>query len=89
MKIFIYKLLVSLFAVYFLFEFTIGSRIDYFKDMVNSLQDKDQRIVIKEKLKDELRKAIKKDSYFTEDERYLISTFILKLRDELSLDKNN
>ena len=49
----------------------------------------DQRIVMKEKLKDELRKAIKKDNYFTKEESYLISNFIKKLQNELSIDKDN
>ena len=89
MKIFIYKLLISLFAFYVLFEFTIGSRIDYFKDSINSLKNNDQRIIIKEKLKDELRKAIKKENYLTEDESFLISSFIKKLQTELSIDINN
>ena len=51
MKIFIYKLLISLTAFYILFELTIGSRIDYFTDMVNSIRDIDQRVILKEKLK--------------------------------------
>ena len=89
MKIFIYKLLISVLAFYVLFEFTIGSRIDYFKDSINSLKNNDQRIIIKEKLKDELRKAIKKENYLTEDERFLISSFIKKLQKELSIDINN
>lgn len=88
MKIFIYKLLISLFAFYILFEFTIGSRIDYFKNLVNSFQDNDQRFILKEKLKDELRKAIKKENYLTEEEKYLISSFIIKLQKELTIDKN-
>ena len=87
MKIFIYKLLISLFAFYILFELTIGPRMDYFKNFIDSLRDNDQRIIIKEKLKDELRKAIEKENYFTEDERYLISNFIIKLQKELSIDK--
>ena len=89
MKIFIYKLLISLIAAYILFEFTVGVRIDYFKDTIASLKDSNQRIIIKEKIKDELRKAIKKENYFTEDERFLISNFILKIQKELSLEKNN
>ena len=89
MKIFIYKLFISLFAFYILFELTIGSRIDYFKNLVNSLKDSDQRIIIKEKLKEELRKAIKKENYLTEDEKYLISSFIIKIQKELSIDKDN
>ena len=44
---------------------------------------------MKEKLKDELRKAIKKDNYFTKEESYLISNFIKKLQNELSIDKDN
>ena len=88
MKIFIYKLLVSVVAVYILFEFTIGARIDYFKDSINSLTDRNQRIVIKEKIKDELRRAIKKENYFTEEEKELISNFIIKIQNELFNSKN-
>ena len=53
MKIFIYKLLISLFAFYILIEITIGSRIDYFKNLLNTMKDSNQRIIIKEKIKDE------------------------------------
>jgi len=89
MKIFIYKLLISLVAFYFFFELTVGSRIDKIENLVNSLRDDNQRIIMKEKLKDELRKAIKKENYFTDDERYLISNFITKIKKELSIDKDN
>ena len=85
MKIFIYKLLISLTAFYILFELTIGSRIDYFTDMVNSIRDIDQRVILKEKLKEELRVAIKKENYFTEEEKHLISNFIKKIQSELNV----
>ena len=89
MKIFIYKLLISLVAFYIFFEITIGSRIDYFENLLNSFKDDNQRIIMKEKLKDEMKKAIEQENYFTEEERYLISNFIKKIQDELSIDKNN
>ena len=89
MKIFLYKLLISLVAFYIFFELTIGSRIDYIENLFNSFKDDNQRIIMKEKLKDEMRKAIKKENYLTDDERYLISNFIKKIKDELSIDKNN
>ena len=76
-------------AFYIFFEITIGSRIDYFENLVNTFKDDNQRIIMKEKLKDELRKAIKKENYLTEDEKYLISNFIKKIQNELSIDKNN
>ena len=65
MKIFLYKLLISLVAFYIFFELTIGSRVDYFENLVNSFRDDNQRIIMKEKLKDEMRKAIKKENYFS------------------------
>ena len=89
MKVFLYKLLISLVAFYILFELTVGYRLDYIENLVNTFNDDNQRIIMKEKLKDELRKAIKKENYFTEDEKYLISNFIKKIQNELSIDKNN
>ena len=89
MKIFLYKLLISLVAFYIFFELTIGSRIDYIENLFNSFKDDNQRIIMKEKLKDEMRKAIEKENYLTDDERYLILNFIKKIKDELSLDKDN
>ena len=89
MKVFLYKLLISLVAFYILFELTVGYRLDYIENFVNTINDDNQRIIMKEKLKDELRKAIKKENYFTEDEKYLISNFIKKIQNELSIDKDN
>ena len=89
MKIFLYKLLISLVAFYIFFELTVGSIIDYIENIFNSFKDDNQRIIMKEKLKDEMRKAIKKENYLTDDERYLISNFIKKIKDELSLDRDN
>ena len=89
MKIFLYKLIISLVAHYFFFELTIGSRIDYFENLLNSFRDDNQRIIMKEKIKAEMQKAIEKENYFTEEEKYLISNFIKKIQDELSIDKNN
>ena len=89
MKIFIYKLLISLVAFYVFFELTVGSRINKVENLVNSFKDDNQRILMKEKLKEELRKAIKKENYLTDDERYLISNFITKIKKELSIEKDN
>ena len=89
MRKFLIRTIIVIVAVFFLYQFTIGSEISNLKNRLVSFSDPGKREMIKEKLKDEMRKAIKKENYLTDDERYLISTFILKLRDELSLDKNN
>ena len=89
MKIFIYKLIISLILFYLFFELTIGSRIDYIAQKINIFSDHQSRLEIKEKLKDEMKKAVKKESYFTEEERLIISNFIKKLKKELDLENNN
>ena len=88
MKLFIYKLIISLVFLYIFFEFTIGARLDYYKDSLNSLGDQQKRLIIKEKVKTELRKAIKKENYFTEEERILISGFIKKIQNELNASED-
>tara|TARA_B110000438_G_C15483845_1_gene508447 strand:+ start:279 stop:542 length:264 start_codon:yes stop_codon:yes gene_type:complete len=86
MKIFIYKILVALFFLYIFFEITIGSRIDYFTNKINMLTDHQSRLDLKNKLKDEMKKGIEKDNYFTQEERILISNFINKIKKELTLN---
>ena len=85
MKSFIQKLFISLLLLYVFFELTIGSRIDYF---TNIFTDSNSRIELKEKMKNEIRKGIKKENYFTEEERILIRDFINKIKKELDLDKS-
>lgn len=88
MKIFIYKFLVALVFLYIFFEITIGSRIDYFTNKINMFTDHQSRLDFKNKLKGEMQKGIDKESYFTQEEKILISNFIKKIRKELSLDNN-
>ena len=88
MKIFIYKLLISLILFYLFFELTIGSRIDEITNKINIFTDNQSRILAKEKLKDELKKAVEKENYFTEEERLLISNFIKKIKKELDLENS-
>ena len=47
MKSFVYKLLIALFFLYIFFELTIGSRIDYFRNTLDSVKDPQTRVVIK------------------------------------------
>ena len=83
MKKFIPKFVISLLLLYVFFELTIGSRIDAF---TNIFTDQKTRLELKEKIKNEIRKATEKENYFTEEERVLIINFINKIKKELSLD---
>ena len=85
MKAFIPKLVISLLALYILFELTIGSRIDYF---MNIFSDSQTRLEVREKIKSEIKKGLEKENYFTEEERVVLTNFIKKIRKELDLDVN-
>ena len=88
MRIFLVKTIIVIVAVFFLYQFTIGSEISNLRKTLVSFSDKGKREIIKEKLKDEMRKGIQKEKYFDEEERVLISQFLKKILKELDLINN-
>ncbi len=88
MRKFLVKTIIVIVAVFFLYQFTIGSEISNLKNRLVSFSDPGKREMIKEKLKDEMRKGIQKEKYFDEEERVLISQFLKKILKELDLINN-
>ena len=88
MRKFLIRTIIVIVAVFFLYQFTIGSEISNLKNRLVSFSDPGKREMIKEKLKDEMRKGIQKEKYFDEDERVLISQFLKKILKELDLINN-
>ena len=89
MRKFLIRTIIIIAAVFFLYQFTIGSEISNLKNTLTSYSDKGKREMIKEKLKDEMRKGIQKENYFDEEEKVLISQFLKKILKELDLINNN
>ena len=89
MKIFLVKSIIVFFGIFFLFQATIGSQFESFRDSLDTFSSKEKRDVLKEKIKDEMKKGIEKENYFKEDERILISRFLKKIFKELELMENN
>ena len=75
MRIYIYKMIIALVFLYILFEFTIGTRIDFYSNQIKSINDQQKRIEFKEKILKEMEKGSKKENYFSEKERIIISNF--------------
>ena len=88
MRIFLVKTIIVIVAVFFLYQFTIGSEISNLRNTLASFSDPGKREMIKEKLKDEMRKGIQKEEYFDEEDRVLKSQFLKKILKELDLIKN-
>ena len=89
MKIFLVKSIIVFFGIFFLFQATIGSQFESFRNSLDIFSSKEKRDVLKEKIKDEMKKGIEKENYFKENERVLISRFLKKIFKELELIENN
>ena len=85
MKIFLVKSIIVFFGIFFLFQATIGSQFESFRNSLDIFSSKEKRDVLKEKIKDEMKKGIEKENYFEENERVLISKFLKKIFKELEL----
>ena len=88
MREFILKIGVIIRAVYILFQFTLGYRIDDLTSKFKSISNQQQRIEIKEKILEEMKKGTEKENIFSEEERLILSNFINKILIELNLNVN-
>ena len=84
MKQFIYKTIIILIAVIVLFEFTIGNKISQVYEKIDVISTKEGRKDSVNKIREELRRAIKKERYLSEEDAKLINDFLGKIRKELN-----
>lgn len=84
MKIFIYKSIFVFISLYILYQFTIGKKIDYYEHMLKNLTNDQGREQIRNKIRNELKKANAKDQILKPDDRIILKSFIIKIQKELS-----
>jgi len=86
MKIFFVKTIIVAITFYVVFELTIGSKIRLVQDSVLKYKHKTERVKIKEKIISEIERANKKDRILSDNDRRVISKFIIKIKEELDLE---
>ena len=84
MKSFVYKTIVIVIAVVVIFEFTLGSKINEIRSKFNYFSTKEGRKEGVIKIREEMKKAVKKDRYLSQEDAKLLNQFINKIRSELS-----
>ena len=84
MRQFIYKVVVAVLAIILVFEFTIGKKISQFGGKVDAISSKEGRKETVNKLREEIKKAVKKEIYLSKEDAKLINEFILKIQKELN-----
>jgi hypothetical protein len=87
MKIFVYKSLFIFVGIFILFQVTIGYQIKSFKKNLDTLTSKRNIELIKTKLRDEIKNAVKKEQYLDDNDAKLIGEFIKKIQKEINLSK--
>ena len=88
MKSFIYKVIISIVAIVLIYEFTIGKQIKNFTSQSNILFSKEGRKDGVEKIREELKKAVKKERYLSKEDATLINEFLNKIKIELKEAEN-
>ena len=84
MKQFIYKMIVIVFAIILVYEFTIGKKISQYGQKIEVLSSKEGRKETVNKLREEIKKAVKKDRYLSKEDAKLIGEFITKIQKEIN-----
>ena len=88
MKQFIYKTIIVIIAIVVIYEFTISKQIKQITQQSEILLSKEGRKEGIEKLREEIKKAIKKERYLSKEDAKLINEFIKKIAIELKDGEN-
>ena len=83
MKQYIYKTIIVIIAIVVVYEYTISKQIKQITDQSEILLSKEGRKEGIEKLREEIKKAIKKERYLSKEDAKLINEFIQKIAIEL------
>ena len=84
MKIFVYKTLFVILCVFILFQFTIGAKIRNYESQIKNLTNDQGREDIRNKLREEIKKANKKYKILSTEDRKILKEFITKIQGELN-----
>tara|TARA_Y100000816_G_C25635649_1_gene338606 strand:+ start:40 stop:309 length:270 start_codon:yes stop_codon:yes gene_type:complete len=85
MRTFILKTVVITLAIYILFQFTLGQVIRDISSKFKLVSNHHQRIEIKTKILEEMKKGTEKENLFSDEERIILSNFINKILSELKI----
>ena len=84
MRIFIYKIIISFLAIFFLYHSTIGYTIYKFQNKIYSSLNKKIVEDIKSKIRVEIENSLKKDKILERDDAILLNKILKKLSSEIN-----
>ena len=84
MKLFIYKSLVICLLFFFFFHLNFGYAIRSYENKIYNMFSKDKILFIKEKIREEVSEANKKENILNQDDAQLFGKFIKKILAEIN-----
>ena len=81
-------MLIFTLSIILIYEFTIGKQISQFSGRMDAVSSKEGRKESINKLREELKKAVKKDRYLSKKDAKLINEFLFKIQKELKEAQN-
>ncbi len=64
-------------------QFTIGAKVKQIQQEIDNFKSKENVEIIKDKIRDEIRNAINKERYLSQEDAQLINNFINKIKADL------
>lgn len=84
MRIFIYKLLITLAGIYILFQLTIGLFVKEVKKNISKFSSSENISILKDKIREEIKNGIEKEKILNESDSVLLKKFIEKISKEIN-----
>ena len=81
-------MLIFTLSIILIYEFTIGKQISQFSGRMDAVSSKEGRKESINKLREELKRAVKKDRYLSKEDAKLINEFLFKIQKELKETQN-
>ena len=85
MKLFIYKCMITFFLIIIGFQLTFNYAMKEIERKIDEISSKENIDIIKESLRDEIKKATQKDDLIKEDDVILFNNLIEKIKNELKI----
>ena len=83
MKLFVYKTIFVLIGIYILFQATIGIKITNYETKIKNLTNDQGREMIRNKIREEVKKTIGKDKILNDEDKELLRKLIIKIHNEI------
>ncbi len=83
MRLFIYKSLFIFLCILITFKLTIGSLLNDLEMKISQIKSKENIVLIKDKIREEIRGSLNKDQILNKEDAILLKKFLEKINSEI------